>query len=59
MSLGVGFELSKAHTIPVSFFLPCVCGSRCEFPATARVPFLPACHQAPHMIVMNSNLLEP
>lgn len=48
MSLGVAFELSKAHAIPVSFFLPCVCGSSCELSVTALEPFLPACHQAPH-----------
>lgn len=54
MSLGVGFELSKAHTIP--FFLTCVCGSRCKLPVIALAPFLPACQQALHH---DSHELQP
>lgn len=47
VSLGVGFEDSKAHTILIAISLPHDFGS-CKILATAPLPCLPACCHAAH-----------
>lgn len=36
-------KVPQHKPFPVSFFLPCVCGSRCKLSATALLPHTPAC----------------